>query len=292
MALTAAKTAGRDRYTLFNANMRTVIESRAVLEDELNTALQEKQFILLYEPIYDLSTRKVVGLEALVRWAHPKQGILPADDFMPLAEESRQIVPIGRWVLEEACNRAAAWNVAGHRVGISVTISANQLNRDGFVTDVRRALQQSGIEPSLLTLEIAETTVMRDLDATAERFEAIRKLGVRIAIDDFGGSGYARHSDLKRTPLDVLKVDRSSLAASEDKDYRSWLLEAILVFGRDLSLAVIATGVETDEQMASLQEMGCTMVQGSFPGKPVPAEAVEGLLDAELPAARIASRDR
>ena len=289
MALTAAKTAGRDRYTLFNANMRTVIESRAVLEDELNTALAEKQFILLYEPIYDLSTRKVVGLEALVRWAHPKQGILPADDFMPLAEESRQIVPIGRWVLEEACNRAAAWNVAGHRVGISVTISANQLNRDGFVTDVRRALQQSGIEPSLLTLEIAETTVMRDLEATAERFEAIRRLGVRIAIDDFGGSGYARHSDLKRTPLDVLKVDRSSLAASEDKDYRSWLLEAILVFGRDLSLAVIATGVETDEQMASLQEMGCTMVQGSFPGKPVPAEAVEGLLDAELPAARAAS---
>lgn len=291
LALTAAKTAGKDRYTLFNANMRTVIESRAVLEDELNTALQEKQFFLLYQPIYDVSTRRVVGLEALIRWVHPKQGVLPPGDFLPLAEESGQIVPIGRWMLEEACNRAAAWNVTGHRVGISVKISANQLNRDGFVTDVRRALQQSGIEPSLLTLEIAETTVMRDLAATAERLMEIRQLGVRIAIDDFGGSGYARHSDLQRMPLDVLKVDRSSLAASEDEDYRSWLLEAILVFGRDLSLTVVATGIETDEQMATLQAMGCTMVQGSFTGKATPADAVEGLLDADLSTAHATSTE-
>ena len=137
-------------------------------------------------------------------------------------------MPIGRWVLEEACTRAAAWNVAGHRVGVSVKVSANQLNRDGFTTDVRRALQQSGLEPSLLTLEIAETTVMRDIAAAAERLEEIKQLGVRIAIDDFG-SGYAHHSDLQRMPLDFLKVDRSSLAASDDEDYRSWLLEAILV---------------------------------------------------------------
>jgi diguanylate cyclase (GGDEF)-like protein len=291
LALTAAKTAGKDRYTLFNANMRTVIESRAVLEDELNTALQEKQFFLLYQPIYDVTTRRVVGLEALIRWVHPKQGVLPPGDFLPLAEESGQIVPIGRWVLEEACSRAAAWNVAGHRVGISVKISANQLNRDGLVTDVRRALQQSGIEPSLLTLEIAETTVMRDLAATAERLEEMKQLGVRIAIDDFGGSGYARHSDLQRMPLDILKVDRTSLAASEDEDYRSWLIEAILVFGRDLSLTVIATGIETDEQMATLQAMGCTMAQGSFTGKATPADAVEGLLDADLPTAHATSTE-
>jgi diguanylate cyclase (GGDEF)-like protein len=283
VALTAAKTAGKDRYTLFNANMRTIIESRAVLEDELNTALQEKQFFLLYEPVYDLTTRKVMGLEALIRWVHPKQGVLPPADFLPLAEESGQIVPIGRWALEEACAQAAAWNVAGNRVGISVMVSANQLNRDGFITDVRRALQQSGIEPSLLTLEIAETTVMRDLTATAQRLEEIRRLGVRIAIDDFGGSGYARHSDLQRMPLDVLKVDRGSLAASEDEDYRSWLLEAILVFGRDLSLTVVATGIDTDEQLATLQAMGCTLAQGSLLGKPAPADAVGGLFDSDLP---------
>jgi len=282
LALTAAKSAGKDRYTLFNANMRTIIESRAVLEDELNTALQEKQFFLLYQPIYDLTTRKVVGLETLIRWVHPKKGVLPAGDFMPLAEESGQIVPIGRWMLEEACSRGAAWSVAGHRVGISLEISAHQLNRDGLLTDVRRALQQSGIEPSLLTLEIAETTIMRDLAASAERLQEIRQLGVRIAIGDFGGSGYARHSDLQQMPLDVLKVDRSSLAASEDEDYRSWLLEAILVFGRDLSLTVIATRVETEDQMTTLQALGCTMAQGSFTGKPASVDAVEGLFDGEL----------
>jgi EAL domain-containing protein (putative c-di-GMP-specific phosphodiesterase class I) len=266
--------------------MRSVIESRAVLEAELNTALGEKQFFLLYQPICDLDSHKVVNLEAQIRWSHPKQGVLSPDDFIPLAEDTGLIVPIGRWALEEACNRGAAWNVGGARVGVSVKISEFQLVRDGFATDVRRALQQSGIEPSLLTLEIDETAVMRDLSATAERLEEIKRLGVRIAIDDFGGSGYARHSDLQRMPLDALKVDRNSLAASEDEDYRSWLLEAILVVGRDMSLSVIATGVETPEQMASLQAMGCTIAQGPFIGKPIPVDAVESLLGGGFPAAR------
>ena len=285
LALHAAKAAGKDRYTLFNANMRSVIESKGVLEDELNSALAERQFFLLYEPIYDLSTRRVAGLEAVIRWMHPKRGIIPPADFIPLAEEAGLIVPIGRWVLEEACARAAAWNVAGHPVGVSVKVSANQLNRDGFATDVRRALQQSGIEPSMLTLEVAETTVIRDLAVAAERLQEIKRLGVRIAIDDFGGSGYARHSDLQRLPLDLLKVDRSSLAASDDEDYRNWLLEAILIVGRELSLTVIATGIETAEQLSALQGMGCTMAQGAFAGNAMPLDAVAGLFDADLPSA-------
>jgi diguanylate cyclase (GGDEF)-like protein len=284
LALHAAKAAGKDRYTLFNANMRSVIESRGVLEAELNTALAEKQFFLLYQPIFDLKTRRVVGLEALIRWMHPKRGGLAPAEFLPLAEETGLIVPIGRWALEEACGRVAAWNVAGHTVGISVKVSANQLDRDGFVTDVRRALQQSGIEPSMLTLEIAETTVMRDLSAVAERLAEIKQLGVRVAIDDFGGSGYARHSDLQRIPLDFIRVDRSTLAASDDEDYRSWLLESILVVGRDLSLTVIATGIETGEQMRDLEAMGCTMAQGFLLGKPIPPGSVEGIFSVELPA--------
>ena len=285
LALHAAKAAGKDRYTLFNANMRSVIEGRGVLEVELNAALADRQFSLLYQPIYDLSTGKVAGLEARIRWEHPKRGDVPAADFIPLAEETGLIVPIGRWVLEEACSRAAAWNVAGHRVGISVKVSASQLNREGFPTDVLRALQQSGIEPSLLTLEIAETTVMSDVTAAVARLEEIKRLGVRIAIDDFGGSGYAHHGDLRRLPIDLLKVDRSSLAASEDEDYRSWLLEAILIVGRDLSLTVVAKGIETYEQMTTLQTMGCTMAQGLFMGKPTPVEAVESLFEVDLPAA-------
>ena len=171
------------------------------------------------------------------------------------------------------------WSSGRHLDGVS----ANQLNRDGFATDVRRALQQSGIEPSLLTLEIAETTVMDDLQAAAARIAEIKELGVRVAINDFGGSGYARHSDLQRMPLDFLKVDRNSLAASDDEDYRSWLIKAILIVGRDLSLTVIATGIDTYEQMTTVQAMGCTMAQGLFMGEPTPADRVESLFDADLP---------
>jgi diguanylate cyclase (GGDEF)-like protein len=286
LALHAAKSAGKDRYTLFNANMRSVIEGRGVLEAELNTALAEKQFFVLYEPVYDLSTGQVTELEALVRWLHPKQGVLAPADFMPLAEETGLSVPIGRWLLEEACTRAAAWSVAGYQIGVSVEVTPNQLNREGFVTDVRRALQQSGIEPALLTLEIAETTVMRDVNLAVERLQEIKQLGVRIAIDDFGGSGYAYHSDLRRLPLDFLKVDRSSLAASEDEDYRTWLLEAIMIVGRDLSLTVIAKGIESLEQMSALQAMGCTMAQGALMGKPVPVTSIETVLVSRLPIVR------
>jgi diguanylate cyclase (GGDEF)-like protein len=285
LALHAAKAAGKDRYTLFNANMRSVIEGRGVLEVELNAALADRQFSLLYQPIYDLSTGKVGGLEARIRWEHPKRGNVPPEDFIPLAEETGLIVPIGRWVMEEACNQAAGWNVAGHRVGISVKVSAAQLNRGGFPTDVLRALQQSGIEPSLLTLDIAEATVMSDVSAAVARLEEIKRLGVRIAIDDFGGSGYAHHGDLRRLPIDFLKVDRSSLAAAEDEDYRSWLLEAILIVGRDLSLTVVAKGIETYEQMTTLQAMGCTMAQGLFMGKPTEVDGVDGLFEVDLPAA-------
>ncbi len=283
LALFAAKSAGKDRYTLFNANMRSVIEGRGVLENELNTALAENQFFVLYEPIYDLGTGRVAGLEALVRWTHPKRGVVLPDDFMALAEETGLSVPIGRMVLEEACARAAAWTVAGHNVGVTVEVTPHQLNREGFVTDVRRALQQSGLEPAMLTLAIAETTVMNDVNAAVERLEEIKHLGVRIAIDDFGGSGYAYHSDLRRLPLDFLKVDRGSLAASEDEDYRTWLLEAILIVGRDLSLTVIAKGIESYEQMAALQSMGCTMAQGALMGKPVTANLIENVLTGSIP---------
>ncbi len=296
LALTSAKAAGKDRYTLFNANMRTIIEGRAVLEAELNTALQENQFFLLYQPIYDLNTRRVVGLEAQIRWTHPTQGVLAPRDFIPLSEETGLIVPIGRWALEQACTQAAAWNVtrgsaAGDNgpVGIAVKVSAHQLNRNGFATDVQRALQQSGIEPSLLTLEISEGTVMRDLAVAAERLTQIKRLGVRVGIDEFGSDGYAHHTELRAVPLDSLRVDRNSLAASEDEAYRSWLLEAILGVGREHSLTVTATGIETDEQLSALQAMGCTMAQGALLGKPAPAEAVASILNLELPEPSLAT---
>jgi len=287
LALMAAKSAGKDRYTLFNANMRAVIEGRSVLEAELNAALLDGQFFLLYEPIYDLAAKKVVGVEAQLRWSHPKQGVLEPDAFLTLAEETGLIVPIGRWALEEACSRAAAWDVAGNRIGVAVPVSAAQLGREGILTDVRRALQQSGVDPSLLTLQVAETAVMGDLGTAAERLRELRELGVKIAIDDFGSGGYAYHSDLRTLPLDCLKVNKSSLAAAEDEDYRSWLLEAILIVGRELSLNVIATGLETYEQVSSLRDMGCSMAQGTFMGAAIPADAVEALLTSRLAGPRL-----
>jgi len=283
LALYSAKSAGRDRYTLFNANMRSVIEGRGLLEDELKSALQGNQFSLLYQPTYDLRTQKVVSLEALIRWDHPTQGELPPNDFIPLAEETGLIVPIGRWQLEEACTRAAAWNVAGRRVGISVKVSSIQLSRDGFSTDVRRALLQSGLEPPLLTLEISEATMMRDISASAERIEELKQLGVRVAIGDFGGNGYAHHSELRGMSVDLLMVDRDCIAESDGEDYRSWLLEAILNVGRDLSIGVVAKGVESHEQLAALQQMGYTMAQGFLMGKPTPVTAVEELFGTEFP---------
>ena len=281
MALFAAKAAGKDRYTLFNANMRSVIEGRGVLEVDLNRALEEGQFKLLYQPIFDLNSQGVVAVESLLRWQHPTKGEISPEDFIPLAEESGLIVPIGRWVLEQACTDAAAWNIDAARSAVAVKVSANQLNREGFATDVRRALQQSGLEPRMLILEIAETTVMLDATGAARRLAELRELGVRIAIDDFG-SGYAYRADLQRMPIDFLKVDRSSLASSDDENYRSWLLEAILVFGRDLSLTVIAKGVESQEQLWALKEMGCALAQGYFMGQPAPAESVEQLLGASI----------
>ncbi len=282
MALFAAKAAGKDRYTLFNANMRSVIEGRGVLEMDLNRALEERQFNLRYQPIFDLNTQGVVAVETLLRWQHPIKGEIAPDDFIPLAEESGLIVPIGRWVLEQACTDAAAWNIHGHTVAVAVKVSANQLNREGFATDVQRALQQSGLEPKLLILEIAETTVMIDATGAARRLADLRALGVRIAIDDFG-SGYAYRADLERMPIDFLKVDRNSLASSDDENYRSWLLEAILVFGRDLALTVIAKEVESQEQLWALKEMGCSLAQGYFMGEPAPAATVEQLLGVSIP---------
>jgi diguanylate cyclase (GGDEF)-like protein len=281
LALYAAKAAGKDRHAMFDASMDPAAGERLELEVDLSAALWDEQFFLLYQPIFDLPSRRVVGVEALIRWRHPVRGVVSPDDFIPLAEETGLIVPIGRWVIEEACRQAAAWRAEGRDLGISVNVSACQLGQDGFAADVRRALRESGIEPSSLTLEVTETTIMRDVSAACERLEEIQGLGVRIAIDDFG-TGYASLSHLQRMPVDVLKVDRSFLAALNDGGQSRELLEAILGVAKALSLRVIAEGIETDGQMSTIQEMGCEMAQGFLMGQPGPAEMLESLTWPEL----------
>ncbi len=277
LALYAAKDEGKDRYVLFDSSMYEDVEGRVEFELDLSVAVQEEQFELAYQPIFSLPSQTVIGAEALIRWNHPTRGVVPPNLFIPLAEENGLIVPIGRWVLEEACRQAARWSAEGHQLGISVNVSAYQLGRKTFHEDVRHALAESGIEPSLLTLEVTETTLMRDVATACERLSEIKQLGVRVAIDDFG-TGYASLSNLQRMPVDVLKVDRSFVAALNDGGQARELLEAILGVGRALSLRVVAEGIEVQSQMAALEEMGCQMAQGFLMGRPGAAEAVTDLI--------------
>jgi len=280
LALYAAKAAGKDRYVLFDASMHDDAEGRLELELDLSAALQDEQFFLLYQPIFDLRKRRLVAVEALVRWHHPVRGVVPPGDFVPLAEENGLIVPIGRWVLDEACRQAAAWVAEGRHIGVSVNVSAFQLGRKSFADDVRRALRESGIEPGLLTLEITETTLMRDVSGACERLGDIRELGVHIAIDDFG-TGYASLSNLQQMPVDILKVDRSFISALNEGGQSRELLGAILGVGQALSLLVVAEGIEVQSQMDTLLEMGVQLAQGFLMGRPATADAIEGIVGSE-----------
>ncbi len=275
LALYAAKAAGKDRYTLFDERLHAGGDMFE-LEADLSSAVQSEQLFLVYQPIFALPSQDAVSVEALVRWQHPTRGIVPPDSFIPLAEENGLIIPIGRWVLEEACRQAAVWSKEGLQLGICVNVSAHQLGRKGFADDVRKALQESGIEPSSLTLEITETTLMRDVDAACEHLEALKALGVQVAIDDFG-TGYASLSHLRRMPVDILKIDRSFVGALNDGGHSRELLEAIFGVGQALSLTVVAEGVEDESQLAVLEEMGCDRAQGFLLGMPSPAEVVEGM---------------
>jgi diguanylate cyclase (GGDEF)-like protein len=277
LALYAAKAAGKDRHALFDGSMHADEQERLQLEADLSAALQEGQFFLLYQPIFDLASGEVVCVEALIRWRHPLRGVVVPERFIPVAEEGGLIVPIGRWVLEQACRQAAAWEADGKGIAVSVNVSAYQLDRPEFVEDVRRALQTAGIAPSSLTVEITETTLMRNMPAAVEQLEAIRALGVRVAIDDFG-TGYASLSNLLRVPVDILKIDMSFVAALSAGGQSRKLLEAVLGVGQALSLAVVAEGIEEQSHMRALEDMGCEMAQGYFMAMPEQAQVIERLL--------------
>ncbi len=274
LALYAAKAAGKDRYALFDASMHEGNEGREELEADMSEAVRGDQLSLLYQPIFDLRSHEIVAAEALVRWQHPTRGVIGPDGFIPLAEDSGMIVPIGGWVLSEACRQAAAWSARGLDIGMSVNVSAHQLARDGFAGEVRQALVESGLDPALLTLEVTETTLMSDVAAACDHLTEVKELGVRVAIDDFG-TGYASLSQLQRLPVDILKIDQSFIAALADGGKSRELLEAILGVARALSLAVIAEGVEFEGQMTTLEEMGCGMAQGFLLGRPGDATDIE-----------------
>jgi EAL domain-containing protein (putative c-di-GMP-specific phosphodiesterase class I) len=279
LALYTAKAGGRDRAVIFQASMESLAGERRKLELDLEDAIEQRQFFLLYQPILDLSTCKVVGVEALIRWRHPERGIVEPDQFIPLAEETGSIMAIGRWVLAEACRQAAVWETRGHRLGISVNVSAYQLDRDGFAGDLGEVLASSGIRPSSLTLEITETALMRDVAAASERLSEIRALGVRVAIDDFG-TGSSSLAYLREFAVDSLKIDRTFIAEMAGSAETAAIIHTLVELGKLLDIETLAEGIEDADQLAQLQDERCDRGQGFLFARPLPAEELERYLAA------------
>ena len=280
IALYEAKAAGKSRYMLFQSSMQTAAHDRLTLEMDLAEALEQRELFLQYQPTFDLQSEKVIGVEALIRWRHPTRGVIAPIEFIPVAEESGLIVPIGRWVLQEACLQAAIWYGSGHRIGMSVNVSGRQLDDDELIDDVRGALQESGLDPTTLTLEITETTLMRDAEATATRLHLLKELGVRIAIDDFG-TGYSSLAYLRQFPVDALKIDRSFISGIAGSKGSAALIHTLVQLGKTLDIETLAEGIEERSQLETLQREHCDHGQGFLFSRPLDVEAVERFLNAE-----------
>jgi diguanylate cyclase (GGDEF)-like protein/PAS domain S-box-containing protein len=268
IAMYHAKSTGRDRYRLFEPEMGHRAVERQFLEESLRHALEREELTVCYQPRINLETGALVGAEALIRWNQPQRGaVLPAR-FIPIAEESGLIVPIGRWVLREACREASRWHRAGIPLRMAVNVSTVQLRSRAFLSDLRAILEETQLPPQLLELELTESFLMQDSRFTVSVLRSLNEVGVRLALDDFG-TGYSNLSYLKRFPLDILKIDRS-FVSDVAKDARdASIVSAVIAMGRNLNLSVVAEGIETPEQLAFLRAHGCPEGQGEYFGPPL-----------------------
>jgi diguanylate cyclase (GGDEF)-like protein len=280
VALYEAKAAGRDRCVVFESRMQTAIQDRLTLEMDLGEALEREQLHLVYQPIFELRTGRVVAVEALLRWRHPTRGLVGPAEFIPIAEQCGLIVPFGRWVLEAACAQAAGWRRLGHDVGVAVNVSAVQIDQEGLVEEVRCTLRDSALDAAALTLEVTETTIMRDAPVSAKRLRALKELGVKIAIDDFG-TGYSSLAYLRQFPVDSLKIDRSFVSSIASSKEAVALIHTLVQLGRTLELSTVAEGIDDPSQLRTLRREGCVYGQGFLLAKPMSPEAVEQLLRGE-----------
>ena len=279
VALYQAKAEGKDRYVIFHADMQTAVQDRLLIEMELREALEDgTQLFLQYQPIFNLDDQRFTGVEALVRWRNPQRGVLPPDRFIPIAEETGLVVTLGRWVLAEACLQAARWKNEGRDLRMSVNLSGRQLDSDQVINDVRTALAISGIEPGNLTLEITETVLMRDIEATVARLTQLKHLGVNIAIDDFG-TGYSSLGHLQRFPVDSLKIDQSFIAHVTDSSDSAALIRTLVQLGKTLGLQMVAEGIEEQTQLQHLQREHCDSGQGFLFARPLDPDAIAELFD-------------
>jgi EAL domain-containing protein (putative c-di-GMP-specific phosphodiesterase class I) len=278
-----AKRERKGSYRVFEPAMHERVVERLELQAELQRALELDQLELHYQPVVRLEDGLEYGVEALLRWIHPTRGAIQPPHFIPLAEETDLVVPIGRWVLDEACRQGVRLHERFPRtppLTISVNLSAKQLQSETIVDDVRHALDTSGLPASALALEITETAMMADTDLAVRRLRELKSIGVLLAMDDFG-TGYSSLSYLSRFPVDVIKMDRSFLS-SEHED--SNLSAAIIALGKSLKLQVIAEGIERPEQITSLRALGCELGQGFLFAKPMKQRALVSYLGAKVTA--------
>ncbi len=278
VAMSAAKARGKGQIATFNSSMTGTSLDRLALEADLQRALELGEFRVWYQPIVDLGSGQLNGAEALLRWQHPTRGIVPPVEFITAAEETGLIVPIGRWVLREACRQAQIWRKTSDFM-ISVNLSARQFQHPGLVEDVAAALSDSGLAPAALKLEVTESVAMESGVGTIQTFQALRGLGVRLAIDDFG-TGYSSLAYLKRFPVDTLKIDRSFVDGIGSDEQDSAIVRSVVSLARTLGLSVTAEGIETEAQLAALRNLACDEGQGYLFARPVVAEALGELLGA------------
>lgn len=277
--MTLAKTAGRNQFQFYVASVDQAIRDRKKLEKDLQRALPENQFHLVYQPQINLETRRIIGAEALIRWEHPEQGLVPPDQFIPLAELNGSIVEIGQWVLEQACAQAAQWSAKSMPIRIAVNLSAVQLKQEDIVSEILDTLKRFSIPPGRLELEVTETGFMENLDSAVEKLNQLRNHGINIAVDDFG-TGYSSLTYLKRLPVQHLKIDKQFIHDLLVNDEDTRIANTIIDLGKSLNLAVIAEGVETEEQEFYLRNRGCQLAQGYFFSKPLkPADFEQFIAD-------------
>ncbi len=281
-AMYQAKEAGRDAVTVFDASMRDRATQRLALEHDLRQAIERGELHLHYQPVVKLPNGEIEGFEALLRWAHPTRGQIPPVAFIPVAEDTGLIVPIGAWVIREACRQLAQWRKTlpnGRQLTMAVNLSARQLRDPRLVDTVRDALRDEGLSPGALCLELTESLLMNNASAAAELLETLRALDVKLSIDDFG-TGYSSLSYLRRFRVDNVKIDRSFVDGIGDDDSSDeTLVAAILAMAKALRVATVAEGVETQTQADRLTALGCQTAQGYFFSRPVPAEQVASVAD-------------
>ncbi|MEW6471799.1 MAG: EAL domain-containing protein [Actinomycetota bacterium] len=282
-AMYRAKEKGRDRCEFFDATMRTEATELLAMQSALHRAIERDELRVFYQPVVDLRSGVVAGVEALLRWDSPQHGLVSPASFIPLAEETGLIGPIGAWVLDQSTAQLARWRQRswGRSLTVSVNLSARQLRRRELVPVLLSSLLGSGIDPAALCLELTETTFMEDADNHREALAGIKGLGLELAIDDFG-TGYSSLTYLKRFPVSVLKIDHSFVRGLGEDDADTAIVKSVIDLAHALGLVVVAEGVETDNQVAHLRRLGCDLAQGYFFARPQPAEELEALLEAGL----------